>query len=133
MDELIRTLVGEHVRMRELLRQAKESADSSDFEAVSRDLRQLEPVFKQHIADEEATVLRLLIGTLGRAGAEDEIKVFQQHRPIYKLMQTVSELAAKNAVELRMSQEELNGLFDVHAGAEEGRVFPKALSCVREK
>jgi hemerythrin-like domain-containing protein len=131
MDELVRKLVEEHGRMRELLRQAKEATDMSDFEAVALDLKLLDPVFKQHIADEEAQILRLLIGTLGRKGAEEEIKVFQQHRPIYRLMLTVSELAAENADELRTSQARLNDLFDAHASAEEQRVFPRALSCLR--
>jgi hemerythrin-like domain-containing protein len=132
MDELLRTLIEEHRKMRELLRRAEEAADRSDYEAVSGHLKLLDPVFKQHIADEEAQVLRLLIGVLGRKGAEEEIKVFQQHRPIYKLMLTVSELAAENADELRLNQAKLNELFEAHANTEEQRVFPRALSCIKK-
>jgi len=133
MDALIRTLVEEHGEMRELLRHAKEATDKSDFEAISRDLKLLDPIFKQHIADEEAQILRLLIGELGRKGADGEIRVFQQHRPIYRLMQAVSELASKEAIDLRSVQVKLNELFDDHAHAEELRVFPKALACLAKR
>ena len=87
----------------------------------------MEPVFRQHIADEEATILGLLIGTLGIKGAEAEILVFREHRPIYLLMEKVGELARKSAAELQGSQEELAALFEEHTRAEEERVFPKAL------
>ncbi|HMD78882.1 MAG TPA: hemerythrin domain-containing protein [Nitrososphaerales archaeon] len=133
IDGLIRTLVEEHDKMRELLRLAKEATDKGDFEAVSRDLKLLDPIFKQHIADEEAQVLRLLIGELGRKGAEEEIRIFQQHRPIYRLMQAVSELASKEAMDLGSEQTKLNALFDDHANAEELLVFPKALACLAKR
>src|SRR5271157_2107976 len=133
IDGLIRTLVEEHDKMRELLRLAKEATDKGDFEAVSRDLKLLDPIFKQHIADEEAQVLRLLIGELGRKGAEEEIRIFQQHRPIYRLMQAVSELASKEAMDLGSEQTKLNALFDDHANAEELLVFPKALASLAKR
>ena len=133
LDELIRTLVAEHAAMREGLRRTKEATDRKDFEGASRSLKRLDAVFRQHIADEEAQVLRLLIGELGVKGAEQEIKVFRQHRPIYRLMQTVSELASKEAADLESEQSRLNTLFEDHAKAEEGRVFPRALSCFRKK
>jgi hypothetical protein len=133
IEGLIRTLIEEHRRMRELLRLAKEATDKGDFEAVSRDLKLLDPIFKQHIADEEAQILRLLIGELGRKGAEEEIRIFQQHRPIYRLMQAVSELASEEAMDLGSEQAELDALFDDHANAEELRVFPKALACFAKR
>jgi hemerythrin-like domain-containing protein len=133
IDELIRTLIEEHRKMRELLRLAKEATDKSDFGAVSRDLKLLDPIFKQHIADEEAQILRFLIGDLGRKGAEEEIRIFQQHRPIYRLMQTVSELASKEAMDLGSEQAKLDALFDDHANAEELLVFPRALACLAKR
>jgi len=132
-DELIKVLVAEHAVMSEGLGRMREAAERKDFEGVSLALKQLDPVFRQHIVDEEAQILRLLIGELGLKGAEDEIKVFQQHRPIYRLMQTVSELASKEVAGLASEQLRLNVLFDNHARAEEGRVFPRALRCFGQK
>lgn len=128
LDALLKVLVEEHAAMMEGLRRTKEAADRKDFEGASRALKQLDPVFRQHIADEEAQVLGLLIGQLGVKGAEEEIKVFRQHRPIYRLMQTVAELASKETADLEAEQAKLNALFDDHTTAEEERVFPKALS-----
>jgi hypothetical protein len=129
LDALIRVLVKEHTVMKEGLRRMKEAADRKDFKDVSKALKQLDPVFRQHVADEEAQILRLLVGELGRKGADEEIRVFQQHRPIYRLMQTIAELAPKKAADLEAEQAKLGELFDDHTRAEEQRVFPKALDC----
>jgi len=37
----------------------------------------------QHIIDEEATTLKILLEAYGRQGAENAIKVFQKHREIH--------------------------------------------------
>lgn len=128
LDALIKVLVGEHAVMRKGLQRAKEAAEKHDFEAVGSALKGLEPVFKQHIADEESQILGLLIERLGVKGASDEISVFQQHRPIYQLMKNVTELAAMPAPELEANQAKLGALFDEHTAAEEERVFPRAMS-----
>jgi len=132
LETLIKVLVEEHVTMKEGLRRAKQAADRKDFEAVSRALKEVNPVFRQHIADEESQVLRLLIAQLGVKGAAEEIKVFQQHRPIYQLMEKVKELAAVSPAELEVDQARLDSLFDDHTLAEEQRVFPRALALRRK-
>jgi len=128
LEALIKTLVEEHVAMKEGISKARVAADKNDFEALARILKELDPLFRQHIVDEESTILRLLIGKLGVKGAEDEIRVFQQHRPIYRLMQKISGFAQMSAAELQTSQEELRGLFERHSAAEERKAFPKAES-----
>jgi hemerythrin-like domain-containing protein len=128
LQSLIRTLVEEHATMKSGISKAKEATERRDFEALSRILKGLDPLFRQHIVDEESTILRLLIGKLGVKGAEEEIRVFQQHRPIYQLMQKISEFASLSAANLQESQEELKELFERHAVAEERLVFPKAES-----
>ncbi len=128
LDSLVKTLVGEHVAMREGLGWAREAAHRRDFEGVGRALRAVDQVFRQHIADEESQILGLLIAKLGAKGAEAEILVFRQHRPIYGLMEKVKELASRSAAELEESQEELDNLFETHTLAEEASVFPRALS-----
>ena len=128
LDALVRVLVDEHVVMKAGLARARDAMRAGDFEGVSRALKEMDPVFRQHIADEEATVLGLLIKTLGVRGAESEILVFRQHRPIYQLMERISELAKRSSAELQSSQTELEALFEQHTQAEEMNVFPKALS-----
>jgi len=132
-DALIGVLVAEHATMKDGLRRVREAAEKSQFEEASAALKELEGVFRQHIADEEAQIVRLLVGELGVKGAEEEIKVFQQHRPIYRLIQAVSELASMKGSELAAEQTKLAVLFEEHTTAEEGRVFPKALRCYESR
>jgi len=137
LDALLKVLVEEHAVMSEGLQRMKEAAHRGDFDGVSRTLKQLDPVFRQHVADEEGQILRLLIQELGRRDAEEGIRVFQQHRPIYRMMQTVSELASKEPTELEAEQAKLNALFEEHTRAaraltqlavsEQSRVVPRML------
>lgn len=128
LTSLIRTLVDEHAVMKDGLRKAREAAHKGDFETLLGILRDLDSLFRQHIVDEESTILRLLVSKLGVEGAKDEIRVFQQHRPIYQLMKRVSEFASMPATALSANQRELAEFFDRHATAEERLVFPRAES-----
>ena len=131
LDALIATLIEEHVLMRGCIRRAREAAARKDFEKVREELQKVDPVFRQHIADEEAQILGVLIREVGVKGAEQEIRVFQQHRPIYILMKKASDLASKSTAGLEASQAELEDLFELHTKAEEERVFPRAGSLVK--
>jgi hypothetical protein len=125
---LVDVLVGEHIQIRESLVRVKESTAKGDFGSASAELKRVDCVFKRHIEDEESTILRMLIGELGVEGAKEEIRVFQQHRPIYNLMQKVARFASLPAGELVASQDELKALLEEHTRAEEERVFPRALA-----
>jgi hypothetical protein len=125
LDALIAALVEEHGVMRAGLRRSREAMSRNDYQAVKDELQKVDPIFRQHIADEESRVLRFLIQALGVKGAENEIKVFQQHRPIYDLMTRVGELAAMPSGELQKSQDELQALSELHTEVEETEVFPK--------
>jgi hypothetical protein len=127
-DELISVLVAEHAKMKSDLAEVEAAVVKKEFNSASRVLKGLDGLFRQHIADEEAQVLKLLIDAYGVKGAEDAIVVFRQHRPIYDLMEKVKKLVALSAEELASSGDELRMLFDEHTLAEETRVFPKALS-----
>ncbi len=130
-DKLIQVLLDEHRQMKAELEKVEAATLERNFPRASEHLRELESIFKRHIEDEEAQVIRLLIGSLGRDGAAEEIKVFQQHRPIYALMQQVSRLSSLATQELESEEASLRKLFDDHTAAEEGRVFPRALGCYR--
>lgn len=128
LEVLVKTLSVEHETMREEMRLTREAMDKGDFDAASRSLSRLDSVFRQHIADEEGQILKLLVGRLGVQGAKQEIEVFQQHRPIYRLMQAVGELAQKKSVYTEPDRVRLDALFEEHTKAEEGWVYPRAMS-----
>ena len=132
-EELISVLVAEHVRMKSDLAQVEQAVSKKDFTSASRILKGLDTLFRQHIADEEAQVLRLLIDAYGLKGAEDAILVFRQHRPIYDLMEEVKKLASISTEELASNEDRLKRLFDEHTLAEETRVFPRAISTFIER
>ena len=131
LEEMVKVLVTEHTAMRDGLKRAKEAAAKGDFESVRTVIQGLDPLFRQHIADEESQILGLLVRELGVKGAEREIAMFRQHRPIYNLMLRISELAAATSGELEEREAELEALFSEHAMAEESEVFPRAVSLVR--
>jgi len=132
-ETLVKLLVEEHSAMREGLLKVRRAAESASFQEASMALQEVDRVFRQHIADEEASVLRILIGDLGVKGAEQEIKIFQQHRPIHHLMKQIAELASMTASDLAGEQAKLLALFEEHTTAEEGWVFPRALSSYKKK
>jgi hemerythrin-like domain-containing protein len=132
-EQLIAVLVAEHAKMKGGLAEVEQAGSKKDFASASRILRGLDALFKQHIADEEASVLRLLIEAYGVEGAEDAIIVFRQHRPIYDLMEEVKKLASLSTEELASSQDRLRILFYEHTLAEESRVFPRAISTYRQQ
>jgi hypothetical protein len=131
-ESLITILVDEHRVIEQGLAGVRSAARKRDFEGVATELKRLEPIFRQHIVDEESQILRLLVAELGLKGAEYEIRVFQQHRPIHMLMQAVSELASKSAQELETEESKLSALFLEHTTSEERRVFPRALVVYKE-
>ena len=128
LEDLVKLLVREHKEIRDGLLRGREAAARGDFASVKSILGELDSLFRQHIVDEESQILGLLVRKLGVKGAEREIAVFRQHRPIYGLLQRVSELASESAVELEGKEDELEALFNRHALAEESEVFPKAVS-----
>ena len=132
-EELISVLVAEHAKMKNDLAEVGRAVSKKDFASASRTLQGLDILFRQHIADEEAQVLRILIDAYGVKGAEDAITVFRQHRPIYDLMEEVKKLASLSTGELASDETRLLSLLEAHTLAEESRVFPKAVSTYRER
>jgi iron-sulfur cluster repair protein YtfE (RIC family) len=123
----------EHGLMKENILRLEKAVARQDFQAAAATLDELERIFKQHIADEEAQVLRILIEAYGVKGADDAIKVFRQHRPIYELVSKVKALSSLPPDELASNQDKLKALLDEHTRAEEQRVFPEAQSAYRKR
>jgi hemerythrin-like domain-containing protein len=132
-EELISVLIAEHAEMKKDLADVKQAITKKDFSSASKILVNLDRLFKQHIADEEAQVLRILIDAYGVEGAEDAIRVFRQHKPIYDLMEEVRKLASLSVEELASDEHRLRRLLEEHTLAEESRVFPRAISTYKER
>ncbi len=103
-EDLISTLIAEHVKMKDGLNEIRMALDEGDHLRAQNTLKEVKDIFEQHIADEEAQVLRVLIGAYGVKGADEAIKVFRQHRPIYSLMESIRQYS-------ELSSEELKGRF----------------------
>jgi hypothetical protein len=93
--------------------------------------RELGSSIVQHIVDEENVLLRLFVDVLGREGADDAIKVFQQHRTIHKLTDVIARRATASLEGLASTPSELDKLVRSHFGLEEERIFPWALDIER--
>jgi hypothetical protein len=76
-------------------------------------------------------LLKLLIDTYGRVGADDPIKVFQQHRTMHRLTDAISKGALTTPEDTGSIAVELDKLVRSHFKAEEERIFPSALKAHR--
>ena len=81
----------------------------------------------QHIVDEENVLLKLFIDTYGRKGADDAIKVFQQHRTMHKSADAIANKALTSPEGLGSMPSDFDKLVRSHFEAEEERIFPWAL------
>jgi len=126
--DLISVLISEHAEIERKPTELRRSSETKDFTRSEAILKDLDKLFRQHIADEEAQVLRFLIDAYGVKGAESAIMIFRQHRPIYRLIQEVGKLASLPPGELAVNEAKLSELLTEHTGAEETLIFPKALS-----
>lgn len=132
LRELVDLLVCEHGQMYQGLEDLGLALAEGDFERAGRTLTSIEAVFKQHILDEEGTILRVLIDSLGVRGAQEAIEVFRQHRPIYALMKGLAEFSKLSVAELASKREALQRLLKEHTTSEEGRIFPMSLALPKQ-
>ena len=127
LQELITLLSQEHQDQRKRLSELADVLEKRDYARGAELSREFDNSTVQHIVDEENVLLKLFIDTYGRKGADDAIKVFQQHRTMHKLAETISEKAMKSPEELGSTPSEFDKLVRSHFDAEEKRIFPWAL------
>ena len=133
LEDLVAVLVAEHAEMKAGLENLRGVLESKDYATAKTVLAGLKIIFTQHIADEEAQVLKVLIEAYGVKGAEEAILVFRQHRPMYTLIEAFERFVTLTPVELESKEKELNELFGQHTRSEEARIFPWALSTRRSE
>ena len=117
----------EHQEQRKRLSELAEVLEKKNYARGAELAREFDNSTIQHIVDEENVLLKLFIDTYGRKGADDAIKVFQQHRTMHKLADTISEKAMNSPEELGSIPAEFDRLVRSHFDAEEKRIFPWAL------
>jgi len=132
LEELIVLLSEEHQELRKRLSELVDVLDKKDYTRGAELAREFDNSTVQHIVDEENVLLRLFIDAYGRKGADDAIKVFQQHRTMHKLADTISKKAMNLPEKLGSMPSEFDKLVRSHFEAEEKRIFPWALQTHQE-
>ena len=127
LEELISLLSQEHQEQRKRLSELADVLKKRDYARGAELAREFDNSSVQHIVDEENVLLKLFIDTYGRKGADDAIKVFQQHRTMHRLAETISKKAMASPEELESTPCEFDKLVRSHFEAEEKHIFPWAL------
>jgi hemerythrin-like domain-containing protein len=132
LKDLISLLSQEHEEQRKRLADLANVLAEKDYRGVARLVTEFDNSSIQHIVDEENVLLKLLIDAYGRSGADDAIKVFQQHRTMHKLTDAISKGALTAPERLGPMAFEFDKLVRSHFEAEEERIFPWALKTQSE-
>jgi len=125
--ELIIVLTKEHEQLRKLLADLNGALAKGDYSRGADRVIEFDNSTLQHIVDEENVLLKLFIDAYGREGADDAIKVFQQHRAMHKLADAISKTALTSPHKLGSMPSDFDKLVRSHFQAEEERIFPWAL------
>ena len=127
LKELITVLTKEHEELRKRLANLNDALAKGDYSNGAHLVSEFDNSTLQHIVDEENVLLKLFIDAYGRDGADDAIKVFQQHRTMHKLADAISKTALTSPKELGSMPSDFRNLVRSHFDAEEQRIFPWAL------
>ncbi len=133
LGELLNMLVEEHRQVKSLLNRLNTLLQEERYAEVAEELNNFKPYLDQHIIDEEATVLKVLLDAYGREGAERAIKVFQEHKEIHQLISEMRSAALSSPEGLAEKRDRLRTVLERHFRAEEEEVFPWALDTVRKR
>jgi hemerythrin-like domain-containing protein len=127
VKELITVLTKEHEQLRKRLADLNDALAKGGYSRGAELVSEFDNSTLQHIVDEENVLLKLFIDAYGREGADDAIKVFQQHRTMHKLADAISKTALNSPKELGSMPLDFDKLVRSHFEAEEKRIFPWAL------
>jgi iron-sulfur cluster repair protein YtfE (RIC family) len=130
--ELIDVLLKEHEDIKKDLLDLKDAVDKKDYAKVNEIIIKFNQYLNQHIIDEEATLLKVLLNRYGREGSQDAIRVFQQHIRIHQLIDEIKSLLDSSPELINIKREELANLLFEHFGKEEDYVFPLVKRAYKE-
>ena len=127
LEELITVLTKEHEQLRKRLAEIHDVLARGDYSNSAQLVSEFDNSTLQHIVDEENVLLKLFVDAYGREGADDAIRVFQQHRTMHKLADAISKTALNSPEKLGSMPTDFDKLVRSHFEAEENRIFPWAL------
>ncbi|MEM3832656.1 MAG: hemerythrin domain-containing protein [Thermoprotei archaeon] len=129
LEELISVLLKEHKMIMNDITELKNAINEKNHEKINEIFTRFDSYLNQHVIDEEARLLKILLDSYGRGGSKEAIKVFQQHLKIHQLINNIktlvnTSLESLNAEELNAKEIELNEMFKLHFEKEEKEIFP---------
>ena len=127
LEELISVLSNEHHEQRKRLTDIIDVLAKKEYARAAQLASEFDNSSIQHIVDEENVLLKLFIDAYGREGADDAIKVFQQHRTMHKSADAIANKALTSPENLGSMTSDFDKLVRSHFEAEEERIFPWAL------
>ncbi len=133
LKELISVLGQEHERTRQSLKELEAATSTRSYAKVAQLTHALWDDLRQHIIDEEARVLKVLIDAYGREGAKDAIATFREHRAVRQMTLDIENMATTTPAMIPPMQHKLQALLLAHFNAEEQRIFPWAVKTSDER
>ncbi len=131
LELLIDLLEGEHRKVESELRAVSGMIAARDPGGLGRLLQSLDEELLQHMLDEEASVLAVLIKVYGKERSAEAIKVFREHRRIREMMADMKRKFEADPAECMKSINELESFMLEHFKKEEVVIFPLALETQR--
>jgi iron-sulfur cluster repair protein YtfE (RIC family) len=132
VNELIEKLKEEHTNLPVIIDDAIITYKTGNLSGAFPVIADVRETLSQHIIDEEAVLLKLLLDRLGKEASEPYIKILQEHTKIMKLVEQSVESTYTGWTEtennLNTLKEELAG----HHKQEEEVFYPKVISLLRE-
>ncbi|MCW6158024.1 MAG: hemerythrin domain-containing protein [Thermoplasmatales archaeon] len=132
VNELIEKLKEEHANLPAIIDDAIITYKTGNLSGAFPVIADVRETLSQHIIDEEAVLLKLLLDRLGKEASEPYIKILQEHTKIMKLVEQSVESTYTGWTEtennLNTLKEELAG----HHKQEEEVFYPKVISLLRE-
>ncbi len=128
VNELIEKLKEEHATLPAIIDDAIITYKTGNLSGAFPVIADVRETLSQHIIDEEAVLLKLLLDKLGKEASEPYIKILQEHTKIMKLVEQSVESTYTGWTEtennLNTLKEELAG----HHKQEEEVFYPKVIS-----
>jgi iron-sulfur cluster repair protein YtfE (RIC family) len=128
VNELIEKLKEEHANLPAIIDDAIITYKTGNLSGAFPVIADVRETLSQHIIDEEAVLLKLLLDKLGKEASEPYIKILQEHTKIMKLVEQSVESTYTGWTEtennLNTLKEELAG----HHKQEEEVFYPKVIS-----
>ncbi len=128
VNELIEKLKEEHANLPAIIDDAIITYKTGNLSGAFPVIADVRETLSQHIIDEEAVLLKLLLDKLGKEASEPYIKILQEHPKIMKLVEQSVESTYTGWTEtennLNTLKEELAG----HHKQEEEVFYPKVIS-----